>query len=395
MPYGPPVFQKKGEKGNSARSFNTTKRHRSDSFESETRSPRAGKQARRHTRQPDPTHCPYVPLTQHTHVVAPHSTFSPTPQTSPAADAWLAYSDKMCDQTRRHLTSPSHSSHPHVPSCSPQHPPIPAIQAVVDQPLATPKTGPRCVSTCEACGSTSFIPRNGIEKEQVLKELSGAGVVLSVLKRQKLTLGKFLHILLTTPSEDLSDSTRKSLSSFLKGNGKHSAVDVVRAIYEHPFSRRTGPPAVMIPPSFSFSPVAVECTEGIPSQAATEDEAEARVPRPARVELRNYFVEEVCKEVGKEMVALTKDDNLRGAQEQAGQRYTWTFLMGVSFDALQSFVVSTAPILWTLLTSAAMGEKRAGHLKQVYAARKGEGRGSNHSRDPWLVCLQSPNEMTR
>jgi len=235
------------------------------------------------------------------------------------------------------------------------------------------------VSTCEACGGTSFIQRNGIEKEQGLNELSGAGVVLSVLKHQKLMLGKFLHIVLTTPSKDLSDSTRKSVSSFLKGNGKHLAVDVIRAIYEHPFSFHPGPLAAMLPPSFSFSPVAAECTDGISSQTAMEAEAEARAPQPTQVELCDYFVEEVCKEVGKEMIALTKGDNLQGAQAQAGQRYTWAFLLGVSFDMMQSFVVSTAPILWILLTSAAMGEKRAEHLKQVYVARKGKGQGSNHA----------------
>ena len=385
MPYGPPVFQKKGERGNPAPSFNPSKRHRSDSFGSETLSPRAGKQAKTHTRQPDLTDCPYVPLNQDTCHIAPHSTFFPTPPKSPAADAWLTYSDKMCDQTRKHLTSPSHSR-PH------QHQHLP-IRAEVDLP---PKTGPRCVLTCKACGSTSFIQRNGIEKERVLNELSGAGVVLSVLKHQKLTLGKFLHTLLTTPSEALSDSTRKSLSSFLKGNGKHSAVDVVRAIYEHPFSRRPGPPAAILPPSFSFSLAVAECTDSIPSHTAIEAGAEAvRAPQPARVELRDYFVKEVCKEVGKEMIALTKGDNLRGVQSQAGQGYTWAFLMGVSFDMMQRFVVSTAPILWTLLTSAAMGEKRAEHLKQVYAARQGNGRGSNHVRDPWLVRFQPPNETTR
>ena len=136
------------------------------------------------------------------------------------------------------------------------------------------------MSTCEACGGTSLIQQNGIEKEQGLNELSGAGVVLSVLKHQKLMLGKFLHIVLTTPSKDLSDSTRKSISSFLKGNGKHLAVDVIRAIYEHPFSFHPGPLAAMLPPSFSFSPVAAECTDGISSQTAMEAEAEARAPQP-------------------------------------------------------------------------------------------------------------------
>src|SRR5258708_15106492 len=238
--------------------------------------------------------------------------------------------------------------------------------------------GPCCMSTCEACGGTSLIQQNGIEKEQVLNELSGASVVLSIPKCQKLTLGKFLHIVLTTPSKDLSDSTRKSISSFLKGNGKHSAVDVIQAIYKHPFLCHPGPLAAMLPPSFSFSPVAAECTDGISSQTAMEAEAEARAPQPTQVELHDYFVKEVCKEVGKEMIVLTKGDNLQGAQAQAGQRYTWAFLLGVLFDMMQSFVVSTAPILWILLTSVAMGEKRAEHLKQVYAARKGKGQGSNH-----------------
>ena len=60
-------------------------------------------------------------------------------------------------------------------------------------------------------------------------------------------------------------------------------------------------------------------------------------------------MDEVVKDIGKEVVAITQQNELQGT---ATAKFTWAYVMSFSFAAIQCLILSTAPTLWTVLTSA-------------------------------------------
>jgi hypothetical protein len=107
--------------------------------------------------------------------------------------------------------------------------------------------------------------------------------------------------------------------------------------------------------------------------------------------LKQYFAQKVLELVNQEMTQLAGDDLLKAGEHTA---LTWAKVTSFSFTGIQTMVKEKAPLLWSVLTMAAIGPNVTRLAKAREEAIEGaRGRGSNNRRDPWLVCA-SDNILT-
>ena len=71
-----------------------------------------------------------------------------------------------------------------------------------------------------------------------------------------------------------------------------------------------------------------------------------------------------------------------------GSKFDWNAVLTFSILMVQQMKMEVAPVTWTLLVGAALGinKERATALQTLYANSKGDGKGSNNTQDPYLVC---------
>jgi hypothetical protein len=91
------------------------------------------------------------------------------------------------------------------------------------------------------------------------------------------------------------------------------------------------------------------------------------------------------------VIALVRD-NVSQADELPGDVwYTWKTLLSFSFVENLIMIMRVAPILWFLLTEAAIGKKQAAQLEAAnvhVVPGAGAGRGNNNHRNLWIVSPQ-------
>lgn len=254
------------------------------------------------------------------------------------------------------------------------------------------------VKICQDCGGTNFADVGGAEKARMRESLDGAGPVLHLLRERGLPLGRFLSVVFDKERwDDLDQPSRKQIEWFLHGatKGGHP-VDVVRSIFDHPQSRsKQGTvqqfifPECSVPPSSSFdSPEQEKEALLVLRPPDTSDGAgRSQLCVRARDALLPFFVDTVVAEMSREADHLMRDEVMKGPTSgRTDEKLSWDSLTSFSFGLTMLHMIVYAPIMWILLTSAAIGKNRSARIKEVNSSEENEsGRGSNNTRDPWLV----------
>lgn len=101
--------------------------------------------------------------------------------------------------------------------------------------------------------------------------------------------------------------------------------------------------------------------------------------------LRQLFAAETLSLIQSEVQQLSEVDSLRSNDGLTG--YTWNRVLSFQFSTITNHVIEAAPLLWSVLTTAAIGnEKRGDRIRETMQKSENKsGRGSNNGRDPWLV----------
>lgn len=317
--------------------------------------------------------------------------------------------------TARHPPPPplqSFSSSPFrvsVPPSTPVPPPTPlpattsyseaSVQTEPLNPEPSSEASPRLIDVCATCSGSVFEKIDGATRYHRLHDLDSAAVILNTLARQDITLGRFLSIILDPENlGSMNRTNRTKLLNFLQGQnpGSHP-VDIAQAMANHKYARdkpstsASEEDVLTFPfpfPSYSVPPPSSSVSSNT-LQAALQnvaDYAEMSFYKvPASRALRNYAVHETLIVIEKEMESLVQADELRTSGAGDGA-FSWKFILNFSFVSLLHVILLEAPILWTIMTTASVGERRGATLKKVREeARGGGGRGSNNFRDPWLV----------
>lgn len=225
-------------------------------------------------------------------------------------------------------------------------------------PLGPAKIGrPRKVqivhpSTCNVCG---FDPKTTVPDSLAAK----TNIVMAVLGYLHITIGAFLLQLFDGDEmSHLTQPTRISLTRFLGGTSALGTrpVDVVDAIYRHPYGcehDRSAQPIYNHPlPPYAQPPN----TSALDSESDNTDSEPTIIPSTsnhAHNALRTWAISLVASVVNGEVTRLAQDPVLRPSD----MGITWSFLFDFSMATLQTLVIEKAPVLWTIITSAFIGEK--------------------------------------
>ncbi|KAF8335348.1 uncharacterized protein EI90DRAFT_3120391 [Cantharellus anzutake] len=228
---------------------------------------------------------------------------------------------------------------------------------------------------CAMCYSSAIQKINASTNLPKLGSLAIVELVLSILKSHGLTLGQFLVTMFGDPM-GLSASARKSIWWFIGGRTKSAhPVDVVNAIYTHPWVR----------PNQSYEPKHVPLPEyalpldySLPETIPVEDEN-------TYMELQSYFVARVIDWMEVEVKRLVKHPYLR-TTDPTTTEFSWDTVLDFSASAVQQMSMEVSPVIWTMLTCIAVGDERATKLKDTKSQDSEIGLGSNHVCDPYLGC---------
>ncbi|KAF8310443.1 uncharacterized protein EI90DRAFT_2956624 [Cantharellus anzutake] len=101
--------------------------------------------------------------------------------------------------------------------------------------------------------------------------------------------------------------------------------------------------------------------------------------------LQRYFLSCTVERVTSEVSLLEADPSVQSVHD-AGQ-LSWGSVTDFSLSSLRDRVLALAPITWTLLTTIAAGGGKHVTYRETYNKNKKTGRGSNQTRDPWLVSI--------
>lgn len=308
---------------------------------------------------------------------------------------------------------------------SPLPPPPTAAVPLQSLPEALlDKNGQPGLHTCTTCGSTRIEVVRPVEGRELREAGSGTQVIFNVLKKQNIVFGQFLAKCFGNP-DALTNGGMQTIMRFLHGESKGpQAVDVVRAIYQHKFSRQNSSTGHLIPARFttskpyatppakspSISEADAHATADIPSHnlnLPTSESSEITPPVPplsatppvpeahekrAYYTLQKFFVEETIELASSEIGSLSKREEVRALD---GGNFGWQTIVACSFTSLQWLVMHTAPIMWHILTRAAVGAKRdvslgpdepVRDLESALPAQNVDSASRTRTpRDPWLV----------
>ncbi|KAF8313721.1 uncharacterized protein EI90DRAFT_3022568 [Cantharellus anzutake] len=229
----------------------------------------------------------------------------------------------------------------------------------------------RSTSRCPTCYSSTFEQLNLRDGQPRPKPLVTVELILSILRSQNITLGKFL-ITLFGDTTHLSISAKEMLKWFIGGRTlKNHLVDIVHALYSHPWAR----PQQLYESTYDTLPEYVVPMMG--SQPGTQSHSKNMYSK-----LQEYFVAHIVDRMETEVRALLKSPYLR-TRDTATTRFSWDTVLDFSVDTVQKMAISVAPVTWMLLTWVAIGGERAEQLKERKLSDSGKGQGVNHVRDPY------------
>src|SRR5258708_21299089 len=100
--------------------------------------------------------------------------------------------------------------------------------------------------------------------------------------------------------------------------------------------------------------------------------------------LQQYFASEVIQCINIEANHLCKSKYLRTVDTKTA-KFSWDTILNFSVSMVQQTTMELAPVIWTTMMSIAADSDRAAGLKRARASKKGNGKGSNHVHDPYLV----------
>lgn len=256
-----------------------------------------------------------------------------------------------------HLLPPPASSYPDAPFGPP-----PRVISAVSSLISADK-----LDSCRVCGCREVVKRDAKELIDLKAAGGGTSVVFAVLKEQGIVFGEFLRACFAPLEEtDIARGPKQSIMNFLQGKGKFHPADLVDSIFNHKHSKTPTPgspkplkPLLQLPPysiprtsSESVPPSANEPLQGIlPNRHALEPLVRARDT------IMQWAVNLVRDLVEEEGLLLTNRDEFRS---KTGTGFTWDKVDDISFDHLGEIVMDDAPVLWTVLTAAAIGPKRSG-----------------------------------
>ncbi|KAF8302082.1 hypothetical protein DL93DRAFT_500602 [Clavulina sp. PMI_390] len=192
----------------------------------------------------------------------------------------------------------------------------------------------------------------------------------------------------------------------------HRPVDIVDAMWKHPYSRDSGPiTETPIPFSASYPPpharplssepspnevnipiippLDAELFPGNPHPTSphsppnlSNDTRASDSKERAHIALSRYFVTRVSSFISGEMKRLASQPEVRAHH---GQEFSWKSLLSFSFSQLQTKVIEVAPTLWTVLATAAVDTSKRPETASSVSAD-----GRTHTpRDPWISCTVS------
>lgn len=280
--------------------------------------------------------------------------------------------------------------------------------------------------TCNVCYSTDITSIT--DEETASRRRNPVEAVMNTFRSHRMSIGDFFIKLLEPSRSYIRDSPAScsQLGRFLKGKNTVSPVDIAEAMRAHPWSvphHADGSiahptttfmdPTAKPPRSSSAFPVRhPTSTSDINNPVISDSESEADLeelhstleePEPISEETRQgvhgayayHSLEEwaahrVRRRVEKEVRSLTTLAILRAVQGAL----TWTALLSFSIGPLAAAIISTAPVLWSIITTVAVSPHAAREAAQSDDWCEGEedlgrtpkGKGRNR-RDPWLVGL--------
>lgn len=241
--------------------------------------------------------------------------------------------------------SPSVATFPRPPECLPAS----SSPSVAPASLFSDATAVPMIRVCKSCGDRDFVEMDNGKRMRWIKELSGAEVILSVMRKQDLTVGKFCTIIFASNRRaELSPQSRSQISLFLAGMTEDTPGAVVRAMSKHPFGRTTVKGRVMQPsfvlPAYSIPPL----TSAVWTEALGASLPGAATALPAYEAIRQFCVEETLAHVEMEMTAFSSLAELRSSDDDG---LTWRFLTAFSSTSILLLVMTHAPCLWRHLDS--------------------------------------------
>ena len=223
------------------------------------------------------------------------------------------------------------------------------------------------------------------------KATVAAHTVMNVLQDLDISLGHFLSTILA-PDADLQPSAREKVRRFISGTTAHGLpLDIVKSIVNHPHAtsyRAQRPVETPFPIPDYASPPAQSSVSPDPSHAEHPPPSQAARPPTANI-LRAFFVDETLNQIRCEVQSLSKLEVFRSDDGDAG--YSWTRVLAFHFSSVMAHVLESAPVLWSVITTAAIGDaKRSVQIRETMRSSENKsGRGSNNARDPWLVSISA------
>lgn len=183
--------------------------------------------------------------------------------------------------------------------------------------------------------------------------------------------------------DDTTDSEFSSSSLEIREAGEGDGVSSERrgeeaAMEEHNRSRDSGGPGDSDPePGLDD----MENGDEGPEPSSAEARVSAALPS-AHAALQAWALSLVLHQIDLEMRSLTAGEVLRASNAS----FTWDFLFNFSLGTAQDAIVTTAPFLWLILTTVAIGGRmRRGVSSGQTKDRKGR---RINRRNPWLVSYE-------
>lgn len=195
-----------------------------------------------------------------------------------------------------------------------------------------------------------------IEWTEHRKGENAVNVVMRVMQDLSLSLGLFLQTILS-PRANLAPSAKEKVRRFVTGSTAHgNPVDIVKAILQHPHATvyySNGRPVETLFPLPSYSHPPPQSSVSASFCDTEESSSESHQPSTANL-MRALFVDETLKQIRNEVQSLVNLDELRSNDGATG--YTWGRVLSFRFSVVMKHIIKSAPILWSIITTAAIGD---------------------------------------
>ncbi len=282
-----------------------------------------------------------------------------------------------------HPVIPHPNPHPLIAGHRMSHSPLPPINlkdyGVNTYVPAQQQYEPHRIYACASCGSKEArTSANPGSYKDVPKEIQKTKIILAALCQQNLTISQFLATILDPNNEDkLTSNSQSSLATFLQGwtTTGTQPIDTVKLMFHHRLSQdrlnQTGTayhplPIYARPPTIlSLHPQSIPSSLDVTLDGTDNPGFNTRSIWDgvrARSSLKQYFLHKVLEEVSSEVENLVEEGSLHA---EGPAVLSWINMTTFSFTQTQELILKKAPVLWSILTMAAISDGNAGRLLAV------------------------------